>query len=478
MTVFGVVLPTADSFGDILFTYTAFQTGNPKIACTIGFPVVLNVLFQIWKFFTQDFDGKLEKWLSWIFVILTVWPQYQALKLLGSILCGKSKEEWKRKKEKYLKELYFIEPCIESIPQYFGKLCVWITLAHDGSEEGAQARYIAASFGFVVIQGEVSQRLKDVFGEELCLPGRYLCIPNKIWFPVTMAITFVSSIYAIVEYLHNGPITTRCSKKSCCYGCSCCLLFSRLIYVLLSFWTKSIIITSYVTSAITSEESFEFITIGAIFFVFIPFFICMGPLARNLGLRNFLIFVMKNPQTIMTPVVTDFVYGPTEGYGSFKDCSCCCRCCCWYCCCFNKCKVETQYKVKISKQLSWARLAYSWLTAVTSWLLFSNFMASFRKNVLGFEGIRENSIFGVFYVLPGAMLVALLAFVIVLHGGEMTGEISSKMHEEQFGDNDLQKCSGQEEEEKIELDPFLQNNELKENENEVFNETDATFLSS
>ena len=245
--------------------------------------------------------------------------------------------------------------------------------------------------------------------------------------------------------------------------------FSRLLYVLLSFWTKSIVITSYVsyvTSArvITDEESFEFITIGAIFFVFIPSFICTGPLARNLGLRNFLIFVMKNPQTIMTPVVTDFVYGPTEGYGSFKDCSCCCRCCCWYCCCFKKCKVETQYKVKISKQLSWARMAYSWLTAVTSWLLISGLMAKDDgKKILGFEGIFEG--FEI-YVLPGAMLLTLLAFVIVLHGGEMTGEISSKMHEEQLGDKELQKCSEEEEEERIELDPFLQNNELKENENE------------
>ena len=217
MTVFGVALPTVDSFSDIFFTYNAFKSGNPKIACTIGFPVVLNVLFQTWKFFTQDFDGKLEKWFSWIFVILTVWPQYQALKLLGSILCGKTKEEWKRKKEKYLQELYFIEPCIESIPQYFGKLCLWITLANDET---------AASLGFIVIQGEVSQSLKEVLynGEYWCLPGvpeylpKDLCIPNNIWFPLTMAITFVSSVYAIVEYLHNGPITTRCSKKSCSYG--------------------------------------------------------------------------------------------------------------------------------------------------------------------------------------------------------------------------------------------------------------------
>ena len=450
--IFGVVLPTADSFLDINFSYVAFTSEDLRdinfiIASFLVTPVVFNIIFQIWKFFSEcrgksNFDGPIEKWFTWIFVIFTIWPQWQALKLIGSIFCVNTEEQWKkwkRREKKYKTELYSIEPMIESIPQYIVKLCVWITLAHGGSDPASKiTENVASSFGFIIPFGNLSDSIIDVFGNTTCspVPLELGCIENKIWFPISMGIAFISSTKAIFDYLNNGPITTGCKHRetSCCYCCRCCIVFPRLLYVLLSFWTKSIIVLIYFTrliqqgkkdifSEILDDVPFSiWCLVLAITFICIPYCISMGPLQRNLGIPNFLFFCMQYPQAIMIPLVTDFAYGPKSGYGDWKDCACCKTCCFWYLCCCKKLRVdEKEGRVTLSNQLSWAKMAYSWLTAALIWVSFGIGKIDERWSFI--EDSHYHNI-SLIVVLPTAMLLQLLTFTILLYCGEIEGEMN------------------------------------------------------
>ena len=129
-TVFGIFLRTFDCYGDLTFAFKAFESHNYLICCLIITPVLANLLFTTMVWMTSTFDSRREKWWSWILLPLSLWPQYQIAKLLKSIASKTSKEEWKKHENKLDKELLFIEPWLESIPQMFSSVCVYSLLRY------------------------------------------------------------------------------------------------------------------------------------------------------------------------------------------------------------------------------------------------------------------------------------------------------------------------------------------------------------
>ena len=124
-TIFGILLPTSDAFGDINFAISAFFSQNPGIGCLMILPVVLNMAFGFYKWFSTDHDTQKEKRFTWLLVVLNLWPQYQVLKLILLILSRKSKDIWKPVQDKIKREISFIEPFIEAIPQFFVSAAVF-----------------------------------------------------------------------------------------------------------------------------------------------------------------------------------------------------------------------------------------------------------------------------------------------------------------------------------------------------------------
>ena len=90
-TIFDILLPTADAFGDINFAIGAFWSQNYAIGCLMILPVIFNMLFNLYKWLSKSHDTQNEKRFTWLFVVLSLWPQYQVFKLILLILRGKSK---------------------------------------------------------------------------------------------------------------------------------------------------------------------------------------------------------------------------------------------------------------------------------------------------------------------------------------------------------------------------------------------------
>ena len=98
--VLDIILPTTDTYGDVNFAYGAFSTQNYGIGSLMITPVMMNLVFNIWMWKTANFDGKNEKYFTWILVLLNFWPQYQILKLIYSIVTNVPETQWKEQGDK------------------------------------------------------------------------------------------------------------------------------------------------------------------------------------------------------------------------------------------------------------------------------------------------------------------------------------------------------------------------------------------
>ena len=128
-TIFGIVLPTADIYGDINFSIRAFSSQHFRMGCLMLFPVLLNTAFNFYKWISANFDTETEKRFTWLLVVLNMWPQYQILKLLSSIFRGTSKNTWKPMQDKIKRQLSYIEPFVEAVPQFYVSIGVFSLLA-------------------------------------------------------------------------------------------------------------------------------------------------------------------------------------------------------------------------------------------------------------------------------------------------------------------------------------------------------------
>ena len=78
--VIDVLFRSVDVLSDIKFAISAFSTGNYGIGCLMIFPVLLNVFFCLYKWYSTDFDTEKEKRFTWALVVTCMWHQYQVLK--------------------------------------------------------------------------------------------------------------------------------------------------------------------------------------------------------------------------------------------------------------------------------------------------------------------------------------------------------------------------------------------------------------
>ena len=272
-TIFDILLPTSDAFGDIKFAISAFYSQNPGIGCLMILPVVLNMAFTFYKWFSTDHDTQKEKRFTWLLVVLNLWPQYQVLKLILLILRGKSKDIWEPVQDKIKREISFIEPFIEAIPQFFVSAAVFTLLI--SRSRTIQFDDLAAFFGLSGHIWEVNE-IKQVFG------ATTLGIDNNIMFPLSMMISTLSGVKSIIDYLSNDPIKMtsdgKCGKAV--------VLLSMLIYVMSCFAGKFFALSMLVQITIFDIHVIWVFLVAVSIFMIFPLLISIGPLSRVVGFRT------------------------------------------------------------------------------------------------------------------------------------------------------------------------------------------------
>ena len=360
LTIFDILLPTGDVIGDINFAIAAFVSKNYGITCLMIFPVLLNMAFTSHKWLSTDFDAQKEKRFSWILVVLNLWPQYQVCKLLFTIFRGKCKDNWEPVKDKIKKELYFIEPFIEAIPQFFVSVAVFNLLFN---------RSHSPKFGASLeIWNENNTVITDVFGTDS------FGIDNDIMFPLNMLISTLSGVKCIVDYLSNGPIkltsNTKCGKVV--------LLSAMLMYVISSYVWKLVILIFFFPwmwdiqkNVLGGEEAHGILGffIAVLIFIAFPMLISIGPLARVVGFRKSTKMYLNHPELFVLPLITEYVPGPMNGNIPCCRCCNCWSCCTWTCCC-KGCKPVKTNKIVISKSMSWNRMLYTQLLMLPFYMLY------------------------------------------------------------------------------------------------------------
>ena len=397
--VLDVALPTVDTYGDINFAISAFSTNNVGIGVLMITPVVINWLFTLCKWKMTSFDGKKEKWFSWVFVFLNIWPQYQVLKVIFAIVTKKPENDWKKSQDKIKKELSYMEPFIEGIPQMFISIGIFAMLAVRSAKN--DGKYITALGynGTNVFGDDGLKKIKTVFGETT------LGISNNIMFPLSICISFLGSVKSTVDYLHNSPMKIS-SRNSCL---KVVIFTSTLIYVTSSFLKKTIFHLGFsILVPFYSDAEFHGGWTALCSFtvlVLVPGLFTVAPLVRYLGVWKFAKLYLIHPPLLTLPFITDYIFGPLDGYG-------CCRCCCWCCKCvrFNEGSV-----IRILKGMSWAK--YS------SFILY-DILVSFVFQGYFFSDGYSDVIFITFLNLLPAV-----AFAITLHVGKINGVLDLENHD-------------------------------------------------
>ena len=170
--LFNIIFATWDQYSDVRFAYVLFSKGHTYWASAVITPVIINFVFTLYAWYYLE--PRNQKLYTWIFLILQLWPQFCAFRIITLILRNKS--EWKKNKSMMERSVCLLEPFLESIPQ-----TIILTILF----------YLTNCQKFS------------------CKENNRLIIGNNM---VIFAITYASSILGagsgLVKFLGTGPIKT------------------------------------------------------------------------------------------------------------------------------------------------------------------------------------------------------------------------------------------------------------------------------
>ena len=137
-------------------------------------------------------------------------------------------------------------------------------------------------------------------------------ISNQTMFPIKVVISLLSGIKCVVESLYNG----EANMKSECKENNAMNFYCNAIYTFSMFlWKMHIIQQITMYGAHLQMHGFTIFSIVFILLVFIPSLFIYPSLIQYFGFRKLLVILGSNPKFIMIPLITEYVYGPSNGYG-------------------------------------------------------------------------------------------------------------------------------------------------------------------
>ena len=356
-TILDILLPTADVFGDINFAMGAFFTRNVGIGFLMIWPMLLNVMFILRRWFLTDFDNPHEKRFTWLLALLNMWPQYQAFKLILLILRGKPNDKWKPLQSRFKKELSFAEPIIEAVPQFFTSVCVYYLLLARSATTG----YLQNPFEEVIHSSKAwsknDRAIVEVFGKTT------LGIDNDIMYPLSIVISALSGIKCNVDYLYNGMHSTYTRNTPHTTWKKAVMLSSTVIYVITCFWEK-FLFSMWIAFNIGSNQIHGVLAFLIIIFSLVIFpvavILAISPLLRYNGPKTLAWMINRTPEILVLSFTTEYVAGIID---NGIQCHSCTRCCTGEnyspgVCCYKHWDPVQTDEVLISRKLSWGKMIY------------------------------------------------------------------------------------------------------------------------
>ena len=272
-------------------------------------PLILQFASTIYKWIQIE-KPKNKKW-SWILLLLQVWPQWRAFRVM--ILLYKNDERAQNKKQELLREFSSTEPFLEAWPSVLIMTIIWVQA---GSE-------FNGGFGGFERADKIdctAINVRDSY-ENFC--AVYSGFGGIVWFFTTYAISVFTGALGITKFLQTGPCSVL-SEAGPLGGILKWKFIITYLSVMFSLITKGLFIALFVgANGIPLATSFfgtgrQFALVGILIMLFflilvpnvIVSFICIG-FATGLS-RNFFKLIFRYPAIWLLPAVTYFVIGPRE----------------------------------------------------------------------------------------------------------------------------------------------------------------------
>ena len=188
MGFFDVLLPTLDVYGDASLVIPWYYQEHYIYASLMTVPMLLNYLFTTYKWWSME-KASDKKW-SWILVMLQLWQQWNALKVMRKIYKQDNRAE--EKKKTMLRELSSIEPFFESVPSILIMTCIWLHAIDDISF--TNSKYLDCSNTTFLRNGQ--KNVCAVFDG----------VGGPAWFFTTYAVSILAGSLGICKFLQNGSV--------------------------------------------------------------------------------------------------------------------------------------------------------------------------------------------------------------------------------------------------------------------------------
>ena len=172
LTFFNIILSTWDQYSDIRFAFILFNKGHTYWALAVISPTIVNAVFTFYSWY--HLESRSQKWYSWFFLILQLWPQLYALRIVKDIVKNNSK--WRRDKALMERSICLLEPFLESIPQTIILTnLLYITMCQNTS---------------------CKESYRLIIGD------------NGVIFCITYASSILGAGFGLVAFLKSGPVKT------------------------------------------------------------------------------------------------------------------------------------------------------------------------------------------------------------------------------------------------------------------------------
>ena len=110
-----VLMPTMDTYGDLSLIIPWVIASHYYYAVSMAIPLLLQFLATIVKW--NQLEKPQDKKWSWVFLILQLWPQLRALRVIKLMYNGDKRAD--DKKRKLQQEVYCNEAILEAVPSIF-----------------------------------------------------------------------------------------------------------------------------------------------------------------------------------------------------------------------------------------------------------------------------------------------------------------------------------------------------------------------
>ncbi len=260
--LFSVMVPSVDCYSDIHLAVKAIQNGHPLFGAALLVPVGLNTIFQFFQFWRFETDKKYR----WPLVILQVWHQWQALKVIRAI--WKDLDDGLKRRDRFNENIGTLEPYLEAAPQLFVKLQM--------------------SIDFLGLNDD-SAKFVDVFGE------------SYLMFIISISVSYFGGIYGLCKTFSSGH--TRILPQNHHWlkwlaGYAICLVSVTSLILSKGIWMACINVPKLILIPILFIPNIIVSFVGLLFA-----FKCNG---------NLWMILFKHPMIALLPIFTPFAHSKSN----------------------------------------------------------------------------------------------------------------------------------------------------------------------